>query len=86
MLFDFLAFKNDVIYWKRRKTTAGLSFRTTLWRCFSQMVVFLYLFEEKSSMLVIIPAGIGTIIEVSIIIELLFSPKSLADLTLFILF
>ncbi|OXA43538.1 Cleft lip and palate transmembrane protein 1-like protein [Folsomia candida] len=63
LLFDFLAFKNDVIYWKQRKTTAGLSFRTIIWRCFSQTVVFLYLLEEKSSMLVILPAAIGSVIE-----------------------
>jgi hypothetical protein len=27
-LFDFLAFKNDINYWRHRKTMVGLSFRT----------------------------------------------------------
>lgn len=35
------------------------------WRCFSQVVVFLYLLDEKTSLLVQVPAGIATVIEVS---------------------
>lgn len=63
MLFDFLSFKNDISFWKRKKNYAGLSLRATLWRTFSQIVVFFYLLDEKTSMLVLVPAGIGTIIE-----------------------
>lgn len=35
-----------------------------LWRCFSQLVVFLYLLDEKTSLLVLVPAGVAGVIEV----------------------
>jgi len=46
---------------------AGLSSRLVIWRAFSQTVVLLYLFEEKASMLIIVPSVISSVIEVKII-------------------
>ncbi|CAL8101450.1 unnamed protein product [Calicophoron daubneyi] len=63
LLFDFLAFKNDISFWRKAKTTAGLSMRTVVWRFFSSLIIFLHLREERSSMLVVIPMGISTCIE-----------------------
>ncbi|KAJ8924931.1 hypothetical protein NQ315_001094 [Exocentrus adspersus] len=63
LLLDFLSFKNDISFWKSQTSMAGLSTRTVLWRAFSQTIVFLYLLDEGTSLLVLVPSGIATLIE-----------------------
>ncbi|KAL7302490.1 cleft lip and palate transmembrane protein 1-like protein [Trichogramma pretiosum] len=63
ILFDFLAIKNDINFWKNRNNLEGLSTQTVLWRSFSQSVIFFYLLDEGSSLLVLVPSGIGALIE-----------------------
>jgi len=48
----------------------GLSSRLVIWRAFSQTVILLYLFEEKASMLIIVPSSISSVIEVFIILTI----------------
>ncbi|XP_062848307.1 lipid scramblase CLPTM1L-like [Trichomycterus rosablanca] len=61
--FEVFALKNDVSFWRGRKSLAGISRRTVIWRCLSTIVIFLYLLEEQTSWLTLIPMGISALIE-----------------------
>ena len=63
MLFDFLAFKNDIQFWRSNKSTAGLSGRSVLLNTGCQAVVFLYLLDNDTSWMILVSAGIGLLIE-----------------------
>lgn len=63
LLFDFLAFKNDISYWRNKDDTVGLSTKAVVWRCFSTSVVFLFLKDQKTSYLVLVPMAIAAVIE-----------------------
>jgi len=62
-VFDFLAFKNDIKFWKGRKNVAGLSIRTITVNSFFQLVIFLYLLDNQTSWMVLISNGVGLLIE-----------------------
>lgn len=62
-LFDYLAFKNDIAFWRENKSQEGLSMRSVLVSAGSQLVIFLYLVDNETSWMVLVSAGIGTVIE-----------------------
>jgi hypothetical protein len=62
-VFDMLAFKNDIGFWKSNKSMRGLSARTILINAGCQLVIFLYLLDNDTSMVVLFSTGVGTAIE-----------------------
>ncbi|EAN77672.1 hypothetical protein, conserved [Trypanosoma brucei brucei TREU927] len=64
MFFEYLAMSNDVMFWRRRKDFRGLSLRTIIMNCYSQTVIFLYLYDnDETSWAILLPSGIGVLIE-----------------------
>jgi hypothetical protein len=64
MVFDFLAFRNDVSFWRNAKSLAGLSVRAVAMNVGVQIVILLYLFDNDTSWLVLSSSVIGLAIEV----------------------
>lgn len=65
MLFEMLAFKNDVSHWRNKKDNVGTSVRTILANVFMQAVIFLYLMDnnENTSWMILFGQGMGILIE-----------------------
>ncbi|KAI8607584.1 cleft lip and palate transmembrane 1, partial [Chytriomyces sp. MP71] len=62
-LFDFLAFKNDISFWRNKKDMEGMSFRTIVLNVITQLIIFLYLLDNDTSWMILISNGIGLLIE-----------------------
>eukprot|EP01083_Nonionella_stella_P025682 70762_1 len=62
-VFDFLAFKNDVAFWKNNKDMTGLSVRTIFLNLFCSIVIFFYLWENETSWMILISSCVGIVIE-----------------------
>ncbi|KYQ88563.1 hypothetical protein DLAC_11294 [Tieghemostelium lacteum] len=63
-IFEFLAFKNDIQFWKNNKSMEGLSVRTITLHTICQMVIFLYLLDNDTSMMILASCGFGLLIEI----------------------
>lgn len=63
LLFELLAFQSDIAFWRDNKSLAGLSARAVVVELFSQFVVLLYLVDSDTSLLVIVPATAGVLIQ-----------------------
>lgn len=62
-VFEFLAFKNDIQFWRDKKSMEGLSVNSVLFGCFTQLIVLLYVLDNQTNTVVIISVGIGLCID-----------------------
>ncbi|KDO22105.1 hypothetical protein SPRG_10923 [Saprolegnia parasitica CBS 223.65] len=62
-VFDMLAFKNDVSFWKSQKSLEGLSLRTVVLNAFFHLVIFLYLVDNDTSWMILFSSGLGVVLD-----------------------
>lgn len=62
-VFEFLAFKNDIQFWRSRDNLEGLSVRTVFWNVGQSLIVLLYVCDNETNFMVKISIGIGLVIE-----------------------
>ncbi|GMH10373.1 hypothetical protein Nepgr_012214 [Nepenthes gracilis] len=62
-VFDMLAFKNDIQFWRKNKSMEGLSAKSVIVSFICQLIVFLYLLDHDTSWMIIASSGIGCCIE-----------------------
>ncbi|KAG7269750.1 hypothetical protein CRUP_010775 [Coryphaenoides rupestris] len=63
LICEFLALKNDITSWRKKKSMVGVSRRSVVWRCLGTLLVFLHLLQD-TSLLVLLPVGLGACVEV----------------------
>ncbi|XP_060574557.1 putative lipid scramblase CLPTM1 [Ruditapes philippinarum] len=63
-VFEFLAFKNDIQFWRSRKSLEGLSVRSVFFNVFQSGIVLLYVFDNETNTVVRISVFIGLLIEI----------------------
>ena len=65
MVFEMLAFKNDIQHWRKKKDNVGTSVRTILANVFMQAIIFLYLMDnnENTSWMILAGQGFGIVLE-----------------------
>lgn len=65
MIFEGLAFKNDISHWRKKKDNVGTSVRTIITNVFMQLVIFLYLVDNSdgTSWMILATQGFGILVE-----------------------
>ena len=63
MVFDMLAFKNDVQHWRQKKSMQGMSVKTLFVNLIFQVIILLYLLENETSWMILFSMGAGILIE-----------------------
>lgn len=65
MIFEGLAFKNDISHWRKKKDNVGTSVRTILGNVVMQTIIFLYLLDNSdgTSWMILAGQGFGILLE-----------------------
>ena len=62
-VFAFLAFRNEIVFWKGRETIEGLSKRAVVGNAMCSLVLFLFLYDNDTSYLILATSCVSLCIE-----------------------
>lgn len=63
-IFDMLAFKNDIAFFKNKKSMEGISLRSMIVNAGFSLIILLYLADNDTSYMILMSNGVGLAIEV----------------------
>jgi len=63
-VFEMLAIKNDITFWKNTKSHAGLSLRTLYINLVVDIIIFFYLLDNETSNLIIFFSGVEILVTI----------------------
>jgi len=63
-VFGFLAFKNDIQFWNKKKGVEGLSVRSVFFNVFQNLIIVLYVFDQDTNTVIRISTIVGLGIEI----------------------
>lgn len=77
-IFELLAFKNDIQFWKDRKSLEGLSVRSVFFNVFQSLIVLLYVLDNETNFMIKISCFVGLLIElwkIKKVVNITFDPE-----------
>jgi uncharacterized protein with PQ loop repeat len=62
-VLDTLAFKNDIQFWREKKSMEGMSVQTIYYNVISSLIILLYLLDNDTSWMILFSVAVGLFIE-----------------------
>ena len=62
-LFEILAFKSDISFWKEKDSMEGISVKSLYFNVFQSIVIFLYLCDNETSWMILSSNGFSILLE-----------------------
>lgn len=62
-VFEMLAFKNDISFWKNKDSMAGISVKSLYISTGCSIIIFLYLLDNDTSFMILFSSGFGILLD-----------------------
>jgi hypothetical protein len=62
-IFEVLAFKNDISFWKSKDSMEGISVKSLYMQTIMSIIIFLYLCDNDTSFMILFSSGFGILLD-----------------------